>query len=135
MKTQKPRQPLALGIQPAPNIMLHMQLLQEALNHSDWIKLSAIENWHASVKGFRHWPGSKTPTRQLTPANYPTTHRLTPPVHPAALAPTQPPFQTVPHPRRRDALIPSPPLYQFRRQAAIRLTLSSDIRFWSRIAS
>jgi hypothetical protein len=33
MKTQKPPQPLPLGIQPAPNTMLHMQLLQEALNH------------------------------------------------------------------------------------------------------
>jgi hypothetical protein len=54
MKTQKPPQPLPLGIQPALSIMPHIQLLQEALNHSDWIKLWAIENWDASVKGFRH---------------------------------------------------------------------------------
>jgi hypothetical protein len=54
MKTQKPPQPLPLGIQPALSIMPHIQLLQEALNHSDWIKLPAIENWDASVKGFRH---------------------------------------------------------------------------------
>ena len=108
MKAQKPPQSLSLGIQPAPNIMLHMQLPQEALNHSDWIKLSAIENWYAFLEDSATDLGPKhPPASSLQPTTRPP-QRLTPPVHPAALAPIQPPFQTVSYPRRRDALIPSP---------------------------